>query len=96
MGKFRPLDTPNTTPKSVSIKAIFATIALTELNRGNGWYGLCEGTHLLSRNIPSSEVIKRAKYIELEAGDAVLWYSQLATIQSAGGGGKFETLVYKI
>lgn len=95
MGRFRPIDSPNPNPRSVNTRAMFATIALTKLNRENGWYGLCEGTHLLSRDTPLSEVLARTKYEELEPGDAILWYSQLATIQTAGGGGKFETLVYK-
>jgi ectoine hydroxylase-related dioxygenase (phytanoyl-CoA dioxygenase family) len=94
MGIFQSIDKPSPTPMGTTRKAIYVTIALTELNAETGWYDLCEGTHLMPRNTNADIVKERAKSLKLAVGDAILWHSGLATIQTPGGGGKFETFMY--
>lgn len=100
VGIFHSLQAPDPQPlcsgkeDSPTKKRIFVTIALTGLNAETGWYTLLEGSHLQPHRTPSSEW-KRAS-LDLCAGDVIIWHGKLAYLQSHGGGGKFETLVYEI
>ena len=83
-------------PKIRPDKHIIVTIALTRLNAESGWYTLCKGSHQLSRDTPVWELRKRDTSPDLAPGDAIIWRSELATIETQGGGGKFEVVIFKL
>lgn len=100
VGIFHSLQTPDPQPLfsgkdgSPTKKRIFVTIALTTLNDETGWYTLLEGSHLQPHGTHQSEW-KRTS-LNLSAGDVIIWHGNLAYLQSHGGGGKFETLIYEV
>jgi ectoine hydroxylase-related dioxygenase (phytanoyl-CoA dioxygenase family) len=86
---------PDPNPKiSINQGNLFIIIALTKLEGANGWFTILEGSHRQLRSTPESEWKK--KDLVLFPGDAIIWRSDLATLESAGGGGKCINLHYKM
>ncbi|OCK74616.1 hypothetical protein K432DRAFT_310376 [Lepidopterella palustris CBS 459.81] len=84
----------NTDPKKVygaGKEEIYVTIALTDLNPGNGWYIFIERSYDRS---PASQTFWKDASITLKAGDAVVWRGDLLYRHPPGGEGTFVTLVY--
>jgi hypothetical protein len=69
---------------------IFVTIALTQLDHTNGWLVFYEGSKCEEGLKPENKTV----YLDLNAGDAVIWRSNLVYFHPSGGGGMFLTLVF--
>lgn len=80
-------------PKSGKKGEIFVTVALTELNARTGWFVFLEGSHKSPPKFASKSEWRKMN-LDLSIGDALVWQGDLAYLHSAGGGGKFMTLVY--
>lgn len=72
---------------------IYATIALTPLSPETGWYIFYEGTRANEKE-PKDNTRKAA--LSLDIGDVVVWRGDLLYFHSAGGGGMFQTIAYKV
>ncbi|KAL4958857.1 uncharacterized protein BDV14DRAFT_23743 [Aspergillus stella-maris] len=72
---------------------IYATIALTPLSPGNGWYIFYEGTRA---NISEVNVDTKKATLSLDIGDVVVWRGDLLYFHTTGGGGMFQTIAYKV
>lgn len=91
-GKFRETRANPSLPKRTAARdEIYVTIALTDLSPDNGWYIFYEGSRA-DHPIPDEN---RTVQMRLEAGDAVIWRGDLVYTHPTGGGGMFQTLVYK-
>ncbi|GBF61957.1 hypothetical protein TMEN_4478 [Trichophyton mentagrophytes] len=89
-GIFRETEADPSKLKTAEDREIYVTIALTNLNSSNGWYTFYAGSR---KNEPMISLNPVA--LDLRAGDAVIWRGDLVYFHSPGGGGTFETLVYR-
>jgi ectoine hydroxylase-related dioxygenase (phytanoyl-CoA dioxygenase family) len=71
-------------------KAVYITIALTDLNPENGWFTFLEGSH---RTDPS--VCAKVEF-RIKAGDAIVWSGDVRFMTNPlGGGGYHLTFAYE-
>jgi hypothetical protein len=78
--------------KTGASNEIYVTVALTALSPDNGWYVFFEGSRA---NCPIPDE-KKTKEMMLDTGDAVIWRGDLVYLHPPGGGGMFQTIVYKL
>ncbi|EQL29685.1 hypothetical protein BDFG_07738 [Blastomyces dermatitidis ATCC 26199] len=93
VGIFRETEPNPEQLKTANENEIYVTIALTNLNSKSGWYTFYEGsrTSQAMTSLASWSTVS----LDLKPGDAVIWRGDLLYLHSAGGGGVFQTLVYK-
>ncbi|KAL7649309.1 hypothetical protein ACMYSQ_012298 [Aspergillus niger] len=91
-GVFRETEADPTRLKTAEKGEIYATIALTRLSPENGWYTFYVGTRA-NQSKPNSSSSTAA--LSLDVGDAVVWRGDLIYFHAPGGGGMFQTIVYK-
>jgi ectoine hydroxylase-related dioxygenase (phytanoyl-CoA dioxygenase family) len=88
VGIFHKIDTDPTRPKTGLKGEVYVTIALSDLSPTNGLFIFLAKSHKRER------VEWEENRLDLKAGDVVVWRGDLAYLHSAGGGGKFQTLVF--
>ncbi|EEH35725.1 hypothetical protein PAAG_00048 [Paracoccidioides lutzii Pb01] len=90
IGIFHETDADPTKLKTAGEGRVYATIALTDLGPNNGWFAFFEGSHKQKKS-----PLKGPTTVNMKAGDAFVWRGELVYHHSSGGGGMFETLVYR-
>lgn len=93
VGVFRETEADPKKLKTAERGEIYATIALTPLSSTNGWYTFYEGSRA-NNPIPAGD--RSTATVNLDVGDAVVWRGDLIYFHSSGGGGIFQTIVYKV
>ncbi|KAL2786386.1 hypothetical protein BJX66DRAFT_32486 [Aspergillus keveii] len=91
-GMFRKTAANPKNLKTAEKGEIYATVALTPLSSGTGWYTFYEGSRA---NIWEIGDKTPATALSLEVGDVMVWRGDLIYCHSSGGGGMFQTIVYK-
>jgi len=89
IGIFHTTDANPLKLKTAGENRVYVTIALTDLGPSNGWFTFFEGSHR------ERTQLGRKVALDLKAGDAVVWRGGLVYHDTPGGGGMFETLVYR-
>ncbi|KAF7877682.1 hypothetical protein EAF04_001353 [Stromatinia cepivora] len=93
IGIFHPTK-PVSTKKKTGLKGeVYATVALTDLSPATGLFIFLAGSHKHTLEGNSNDEWKEC-YLDLKAGDAIIWRGDLSYLHSSGGGGKFQTLVF--
>lgn len=93
VGTFRETEADPNMLKTAEDSEVYVTIALTDLSPNNGWYTFYASSR---KNQPMTSLTTlKTVTLDLKAGDAVIWRGDLIYFHSPGGGGVFETLVYK-
>lgn len=93
VGIFRETEADPKKLKTAEKGEIYATIALTPLSPTNGWYNFYEGSRARRPILAGNNSIAT---LSLDVGDAVVWRGDLIYFHSPGGGGMFQTIVYKV
>lgn len=93
VGVFRETEADPKKLKTAERREIYATIALTPLSPDNGWYNFYEGSRASESSLADNNHIAT---LNLDVGDAMVWRGDLIYFHPPGGGGMFQTIVYKV